>query len=70
MKHLPPTVVIPVMLVILIVVYAAYRPRPAVAPPRAVHGAAAGHGDGLDGRWVADARGGRGSGAAAMGADG
>jgi hypothetical protein len=67
---LPPTVVIPVMLVILIVVYAAYRPRPAVAPPRAVHGAAAGPGGALDGHWVADAQGGRWSGPAAAGAEG
>jgi hypothetical protein len=40
MKYLPPTIVIPVMLVILIVIYAAYRPRAVDTPPAAVHGAA------------------------------
>ena len=40
MKYLPPTIVVPVMLVILIVIYAVYRPRPVIAPPEAVHGAA------------------------------
>jgi hypothetical protein len=29
------------MLIILIVIYAVYRPRPVIAPPAAVHGAAA-----------------------------
>jgi hypothetical protein len=40
MKCLPPTIVIPVMLVVLIVIDAACRPRAVDAPPTTVHGAA------------------------------
>ena len=55
MKYLPPTIVIPVMLVILIVIYAVYRPRPVIAPPAAVHGAAAAPSGAPDQRLIANA---------------
>ena len=55
MKYLPPTIVIPVMLVILIVIYAAYQPRAVVAPPAAVHGAAAAPGGALPNGAIANA---------------